>query len=337
MSGKHSGEFAYPLYSNYLSPGIPRWIFGECEISILWALAREGQLAVYDLFRVRGKPRRFILPTLSELREAVETIGKEKPRSSVSYFYPFILKTVRNLEKQMLVHTSRDTSGIRSKRIVALHLLGLLLYLRGSNDEGKFVNAVKKNGRLLPFSGVWDLLNEKLGSEHVKSALGLAVDSFTGLSLAKFIIRPLNLEFDGLITRRWISEGHNNRVEKAVEFLKHKEALELLNSYIAYLAVHDIQKLMEEKKKMADVVPDNLESERELAYFERRDTDSRQLFKEGRIKQFFPKYAQVDFFFTGMLVENLIWHTPTNEAESKLKQETTYEAKRRPSDFEVEF
>jgi hypothetical protein len=107
--------------------------------------------------------------------------------------------------------------------------------------------------------------------------------------------------------------------------LKSNEALVLRNSYIAYLAVHNIWQLS--GKNFRDIESHNsLKSETELAYFENRQIDSNPLFKGDRLLEFFPKYASIEYFFTGMFVENLLWN--------KKPVKETKEAK--IPDFEVE-
>jgi hypothetical protein len=56
---------------------------------------------------------------------------------------------------------------------------------------------------------------------------------------------------------------------------------------------------------------------------------SNPLFKGGRLKEFFPKFASIEYFFTGMFVENLLW---TEKKIEKLEEEP----KPKIADFEVE-
>jgi len=57
-------------------------------------------------------------------------------------------------------------------------------------------------------------------------------------------------------------------------------------------------------------------SEKELAYFEKRKTSQDSLFKGKRLADFLPKYTSIEYFFTGMFVETLLWHEKSAEKES---------------------
>ncbi|MHA2347732.1 MAG: hypothetical protein ACXACP_13515, partial [Candidatus Hodarchaeales archaeon] len=54
-----------------------------------------------------------------------------------------------------------------------------------------------------------------------------------------------------------------------------------------------------------------LDSEKELAYFEKRETGSNHLFRGNRLKEYFPKYAGIEFFFTGLFTEKFLWKEVT--------------------------
>lgn len=61
----------------------------------------------------------------------------------------------------------------------------------------------------------------------------------------------------------------------------------------------------------------------------KRKVSSDPLFKGERLKEFFPKYANIEYFFTGMFVENLLWN-------EKVVKKASEEPKPKISDFEVE-
>jgi len=117
------------------------------------------------------------------------------------------------------------------------------------------------------------------------------------------------------------------RDEDITKYLRGKEAASLRDAYIAYLITKDIQRLSRESKDDVKRLLNELESEKELAYFEKRQVGPNPIFKGGRLKEFLPKYAGIEYFFTGMFVENLLW---SKKAVKKAKETKT-------SDFEVEF
>jgi hypothetical protein len=171
-----------------------------------------------------------------------------------------------------------------------------------------------------------------LGPEKVEYALDQAVKDFADIAGVKFKVKHLGLEFEGLLRKGLICEKFDKtemeRSHEAAEFLKTKEASLLKDSYVAYLAVHDLWKLWNKTTGEIEELLPTLDSERELAYFEGREIDSNSLFRRHRLREFFPKCASIDSFLTGMFVENLLWH----EKPLKRTQE------RKPEyDFEVEF
>jgi hypothetical protein len=69
-----------------------------------------------------------------------------------------------------------------------------------------------------------------------------------------------------------------------------------------------LEELPSTEKRELDATFSKLKSETELAYFENREFSfSNSLFTGGRIKEFLSKYFEVEYFFTGMFVNNLLW------------------------------
>jgi len=100
-------------------------------------------------------------------------------------------------------------------------------------------------------------------------------------------------------------EGARNA--KVVEFLKKPENTMLLNSYIAYLAIYDLNKIAKLTEKELALAQSEIDSEKELAYFEHRKAGTNSLFTKERLKEFFPRYSSIEYVFTGLFVHNLIW------------------------------
>lgn len=314
----------YPLVSK--SPAslfkIPTLSVSECELNIIWCLAERGPQSIYDLSK-----RKYYLPEKISTGLFFRKLT-EKHRKGIKYHYPFIYNTVKGLRKRNLVQVSKDKSGPRTKNIVSLTFSGLMLYLQGSTHKRKFDYAIKNYPKLFPFSKNIETLAKFLGHERVVEALNIAVKDCVCLRKARFRIRHLQLEFEGFLRSvplfRKTSHGEvlKSRNQKVVNYLKNEDALELRNSYIGYLAVHDIEKLSGRGKEQVENLIPKLDSEKELAYFENKQVKTNQLFKGDRLKEFFPKYAAIEFFFTGMFVDNLLW---TKKYIEKKPRENAFE------------
>ena len=311
--------FDHPISKNYKGIFLGLYKIDECKLNILWTLAKEGPMPVFQLFRKKkiaeGKkrvdewmPRVYSLPKISEV---LPMMGREgRIGETVTYNYSFVNKKVKELEKGWLVEDLGK--GSRRSKIVGLTFAGLLLYLLGSTDKGKFENAVTHYGRWLRFSDLWSQLKEALGQERVAEALDRAVSDFSNLILAKFRVRPINLEFEGLLREELLLQKGSARHEShlrdpdTVGLLQKKKAFILKNSYLAYLAVHDICRLSGKDRSIVERLLPTMTSEEELRYIEGRN-DKRNSLLMNRLKEYFPMYARYDFFLTGMFVENLLW------------------------------
>jgi len=321
--------------------GIPVLNMEESEINILWTLCRDGPKSIYDL-REKTKfqlqlswPKRvwIQLPnnlTASEAREMAKDLQKPK-----SYQRSSIRNVVNELSVKNLVEPIKDTSGARIKTIVKPTFQGLVLYLQNPFEEGRLEDVFEHYSKLVPFFSKWDEIKSKLGKEKCKNALEQTVMDFVEIRRVKFQVRSLRLKFE------WFLESPKMFMREAPEvdtireidtdvaqYLRSKEALLLKKSYIAYLIVHDIHRLSGESKERVKQIVSKLESEKELAYLESKQTEANLLFKDNRLKEFVPENADIGHFFTGMFVKNLLW----NEKIIEKKKE---EAK--ASDYEVEF
>jgi hypothetical protein len=188
---------------------------------------------------------------------------------------------------------------------------------------------------MIPFSDKWESMITVLGKEKCIQVLERTIKDFIEMERARFLIRSLRMSFEGFLEspRMLLREAPEVEVIRerdieVAEYLKNKEALLLKNSYIAHLILHDICMLSGESREQTQKMISNMESEKELAYLEGRNSETNSLFKGNRLKEFLPKYADIEYFFTGMFVENLLWNKKTIE-KPKRKVET--------SDFEVEY
>jgi hypothetical protein len=295
---------------------IPSLTIDECELCILWTLGEKGKKSIYDL----GYKEKYYLP--KQVKSFVSTeIPAKKAGGREPYQYPFVSKTVRQLAKKNLVRITKDSTGDRIKKMVTLTFSGLSLYLRGSDDKNRFKNAINNHPDLIVCARQWHTMREQIGENRCLEALEKTINCCINVLKAKFYIRLPKLEFDGYLNQHYPSYREREvlleRDMKTSEYLKTKEALVLRNSYISYLAVHDMFELSKKNAGQVKKLLQTLESEKELAYFEKRKTNQTSLFKGERLKEFFPKYASIEYFFTGMFVETLLWNEKPAEKESR--------------------
>ena len=320
--------------------GLPMLDMEESEINILWAVCRQGPKSIYDLkektkFQLQlSWPKRvwIQLPdnlTASEAREMAKDLQKPK-----SYQRSSIRNVVNELSVKNLVETIKDTSGARIKTIVKPTFQGLVLYLQNPFEKGKLQNILKHYSEMIPFSDKWGSIANGLGEQKRDKALEQTLNDFVDIQRVKFLVRPLKMEFEGFLEDSKImfknAEEENYVLVKdkdVAEYLVSQNAAKLREAHIAYLITKDIQRLSGESKDKVERLLKSLESEKELAYFEKRPVGSCSIFRGKRLREFLPKYSSLEFFFTGMFVKNLLWKRIA--VKEKPKNETY--------DFEVEF
>jgi len=326
----------YPLLVEKGSPiGFSTLELSESELAILWFLCENGPRCAYEIDK-----ETYYLPTNVRVPEVV--IGKIRPdklmkkvKEKRRNHRPFIVIILKRLEKKGLLRIVKDTSGDRAKNVAEPTFSGLMLYLTYSLDDEKFKHALLRYSKLVPFFSKWDEIKSKLGEEKCKNALERTVRDFVEIRRVKFQVRSLRLKFEGFLEspKMFMREAPEVDIIREIDtdvaqYLRSKEALLLKKSYIAYLIVHDIHRLSGESKERVKQIVSKLESEKELAYLESKQTEANLLFKDNRLKEFVPENADIGHFFTGMFVKNLLW----NEKIIEKKKE---EAK--ASDYEVEF
>jgi len=310
----------------------------EIEVNILWHLGKsrwrvekksrkvkeKKQLILYDL-----KKAKFIMPESVGSIHVVYKDLEKMTKEGTTYFYPEGLKAVNLLVQKGLAETKHTLIGKRKTKEVSLTSLGAIIYLRESKDKNRFKNIRNNYPDFLPFFNAWELLCDKLGTNQVASSLEKAMDRCRFLLEATFKIKRLNFEFKGYIEKNWeeimiTKQVPLERNKESINFLSSEEGKILRNSYIAFLAVHDI--LLLSKKSNAEVkkIIPTLKSEMELAFFENRDIDSNPLFKSERLKEFFPRYAGMEYFITGMFAEELLWKKKEVESVEDFEYEVQF-------------
>lgn len=320
--------------------GFPTLEMDESEVNVLWTICQQGRKSIYDLqvktkFSLQQSNPSYVwarLPDMTVEEAKTKLVDLKKPKS---YQRTSIYKTVKKLLAKNLVELSKDTSGNKIKTIVEPTLQGLILYLQSPFDEGKWEDVLDVFSHVFPFSDKWKPMITILGKEKCIQALERTVKDFIEIRRARFLLGPLKMKFEGFLESprmllREVPEVQviRERDMQVAQYLMGREFTILRDSYIAYLALQDIRTLSGESREETERMIPEMESEKELAYLERRDTDTNSIFKHKRLKEFLPKYAGLEYFFTGMFVKNLLWNERIIE---KAKEEAT------TSDFEVEF
>jgi hypothetical protein len=304
-SGKRTFESNFEVPGTYAGQKTSSMRIGTCGPNFVWRLAREGRLSVYDLYRnSKGIVEYQLAGCVDDLGSVARDNGKLGESKGSKYLYPSVHKTVRRLEQLGLIRTSKDTSGIRNRRIAELTLLGLLVYLRGSTDKDRLEKALEKNGNLFTFFPVWDMLVEELGEEKVKTTLTNALNQLQCPEVGTFTVDSTCVEVYYRIDRKL--GQHSNRNEKVASLLTKKEASVLAGSYFSYLLLHDSRMSQDRKEQGCKPSSEEPFSTTELVYFEKRGLPTRSFFKEGR-SSFFQKFCGLESLVTGIFVENLLW------------------------------
>jgi hypothetical protein len=89
-------------------------------------------------------------------------------------------------------------------------------------------------------------------------------------------------------------------------FLESEEAVFLREAYIAYLISEDFQQLCTlNETDIKNKLP-TLKSFTEFARLEKNKNGNVSLFSQKGLSRFFPKYGSIEYYFSGMLVFNLL-------------------------------
>jgi hypothetical protein len=165
-------------------------------------------------------------------------------------------------------------------------------------------------------------MTKTLGEAMCLEIIEKTARDFFALEEVKLKIEAFDLEVEGYLQLpppswmkmldpeyydRFDQRCNGERNQKVVYFLKKPENLKLLNSYIAYLAIYDLSEISKLPQEEIIAVQPKLNSERELAYFEEREIGATSVFNRERLQEYFPRYSEIQHFFTGILVHNLIW------------------------------
>lgn len=249
-----------------------------------------------------------------------------------------VRRAIEMLEKQGIVRKLQYASIKTKAEIVGLTFHGLIWYFRTSgkrkhtkdrinfffnrfNEPYEKIYAHKSERRknrlvvlgfkeLVPFCTLWSEMTKRIGGKCL-DRLELTVNSFGVDGKSPSRIEPLGLELETYIncSRRESSEGFYFEKDPLVmNYLKHDEAALLREAYLAYLINEDFKELSKLSEMDIKVKLPKLKSVTEIASFE-KNVGPTTLFSEKGLARFFPQYSGIEYFFTGMFINNLLWDT----------------------------
>jgi len=258
----------------------------KCQFNVLRFLAENGSHSVYKLAKTTG------------------------------YDYSYIHRNTNKLKEMELVEFREDLSGKHLRKLVDLNFRGMNVFLIAWEDYAEETKksieaAIAENPQFFPFSNQLNEIEEIVGKELLfKKLISTAWDVANGDNI-EVQIDHLSLGFSAFFYR-FIPPGRffpktdfkgKERNKKFAEFLASQD--ELKKAYISFLAIQDIIDLEEDRLEIDELK--NFRSERELAFFEKRDLSTDSLFPKQRLREIFPKYAEMKYVFAGSLMNRLLW------------------------------
>ena len=249
------------------------------------------------------------------------------------------------------VKLKKDVMPIQKKMVIPT-LAGLILYLQNSELESSFSESMgldktekerqkTENRNLVPFIDSWDFIikqindnmNETKKSNDLKAidigkkkcfkALTEAVQEFSGVYKVRFVVKTQNIAFEGylevpgsmILYRDMNVEVVREKDEQIAKLLKNPKLANLVRAYLAYLITKDIRKMSLYDTEEIPEALTRLDSEREFAFFRPELARQGSLFQGGRLKDYVPQYATLNYFFAGLFVKNLLWKETIKETK----------------------
>lgn len=289
----------------------------KVDLDIIRFLAVNGSNSCYSMYEGPRTARKRGRPPIRKLHR----IPKRDKSKALAYDFKKILRHADKLVKIELLQYKKP----KRKNVLALTFDGFHVYSQNAfrqepDKEARHLDeAITANSKLLPFAKYWNEIVRIVGKKTAYQSVAEAIEQ----QIFRYPVNmsEINLKFDSFLIRpRPIFPKISKRkydIEVA-DFVSRSQ--ELRNSYIAYLAVHDFfYSASDERLSQADLDRADLESEKALDFFERRSTRRKVLLKsKTRLREFFPRFATIEWFFTGMLMEKLLWKEwRVNEISSK--------------------
>ncbi len=198
-----------------------------------------------------------------------------------------------------------------------------------------------ENRKLVPFVDFWDFIikNLKDGEKKCFMALAKTIKDFSGIRKVRFVAKPQKAEFNGyletgILDLRTYGDQTNvtiERDEQVANLLKNDKLASLVQAYLAYLITKDIERMSNIGGKNSLEKASILDSEREFAYFRPERANHVSLFRDGVLNDYVPKFATLEYFFTGLFVKNLLY-VETRKEEPKIEQKVIPEN----NDYKIE-
>ena len=289
----------------------------KVDLDIIRFLAVNGSNSCYSMYEGPRIPRKRGRPPI----RIINRIPKRDKSKALAYDFKKILRHADKLVKMGLLQYKKP----KRKEVLALTFDGFHIYLQNTfiqepDKEARHLDeAITANSKLLPFARYWNEIVRIVGKKTAYQSVAGAIKQQIFRNPVN--IGEINLKFDSFLIRpRPIFPKISKRKHdiEVADFISRSQ--ELRDSYIAYLAVHDIFYLTShERLSEIDLNRADLESEKALDFLERRNTRRKLLLKSRtRLREFFPRFATIECFFTGMLMEKLLWKEwRVNEISSK--------------------
>jgi len=272
----------------------------------------KGTLTEMTGFRELNKTKLNILRFLAESgSHSTYDVAKK-----LTHKYPHVYSSVKNLEEQRFIKSEKDPSSSRRRKLLKLQMTGMIVFIVHWKDHrAEFIDSMEKSihahEELFPFSRQWSEIGGIVGNNAaVKKLAPIAWDLCDAREVTVEVDEP-KLKFDAwvgrfvgrMFFRNEVTFEGKERDKNFADFLGEHD--ELRNAYIAYLAVEDILDL--DRRVLRIEHPKEFRSEKELAFFEKRDVGDNLLSREGRLKEIFPKYTSLKYAFTGRFMYELMW------------------------------
>jgi hypothetical protein len=152
----------------------------------------------------------------------------------------------------------------------------------------------------------------------------MTVNNFYVDNKVSFRLEPLEIvvetypNYSGEIADNPIFLERNERDPVVADFLKKEEVILLKEAYIAYLLNEDLNSLHETNADKVEKKLSELKSVKESGFFENEEKTNTNLFSKEGLTKFFPKYSGIEYFFTGMFVNNLLWYDKQTTDNKKI-------------------
>jgi hypothetical protein len=171
-----------------------------------------------------------------------------------------------------------------------------------------------------------------VGKKKCFRALAKTIQDFSGIHQVRFVVNPQKRVFNGylevpssmILYKESDVDVIRERDEQVAKLLKNPRLASLVRAYLAYLITKDIRRLSLVDGKEIPETLSQLDSEKEFAFFRPELANQGSLFLDGRFKDYVPKYATLEHFFTGLFVKNLLWIESAKEKEKPLSGNNDY-------------